>query len=398
MKPLFDLQYNPPAWTPADQKNQASFSRNYSLDPALDKNAWESMMALEAMQNGQAPMPSQQDLSRTIASEQQPQQVQNSVKQSVSMSGAIPQGNEDYFKMMKDAQDKNQANVNGWIQDQNNLTGLLAGQDSQMDISPLLALSDAWTGHNISKGYKGPQSQEEKLAIVQQLKNGILKAQQGLSDDEINMLKTKYAAMQDEKWKKANFGLEKEKLDILKNKAGKPGTLSKADQADRQNLIKTKQAENTERIVNLLDAAKNYESLLDKYGYQITGANRTQLESAYKDLSIKYKEAAKLGALTGPDMNLIEGVINPTTGVMASITGNTIRGGKEGAQKALGQLRENLKNDASLNMQTLRYAFPGEATKSLLDGYQRRLNTGLDEIDSAVEAPVGNHPAMKYRK
>lgn len=219
MKSIFDLNYNPPAWTPADKKTSA-MGLNYSLDPALDQSAWESLAELEAMKNGNAPMPSQQDLSRSIASEQ-PQQVQNSVKQSVSMSGAMPQGNEDYFQMMKDAQDRNQANVNGWVQEQKDLADKLANEETKINLAPGMAFLDSWTGGDTLRGYTKPQTEEEKQAVIQQLKNGILKAQQGLSDDEINMFKTLYNAKMDEKWKRANLGLEREKLDILKDKTVK---------------------------------------------------------------------------------------------------------------------------------------------------------------------------------
>lgn len=58
----------------------------------------------------------------------------------------------------------------------------------QIDISPLLALSDSWTGSRLSPSYKSPQDK------VQLLKEAIRKQRQTLSNAQIQMLKDQMGA------------------------------------------------------------------------------------------------------------------------------------------------------------------------------------------------------------
>jgi hypothetical protein len=157
---------------------------------------------------------------------------------SVSRSGYSPMKNpspeDDYLAKLQDAFAKQQETTGNWVGEQNNVANTLIGQKADVDFSPVMSYIDSWNNRDtLQKGYSKPQSQEEKLAIVQQLKNGILKAQQGLSEDEMNLFKTLYSAKTDkekfdaqQKLAWANYGLDKDKLDILrgKSKAGKAPT------------------------------------------------------------------------------------------------------------------------------------------------------------------------------
>jgi len=52
-----------------------------------------------------------------------------------------------------------------------------------------------------------------------------------------------------------------------------------------------------------------YEKLVEESGIEVTGAGKAKVESAYNDLLLSFKEAANLGVLAGPDMDIIEGSI-----------------------------------------------------------------------------------------
>jgi len=56
----------------------------------------------------------------------------------------------------------------------------------------------------------------------------------------------------------------------------------------------------------------NYENLLKGQNpVLVTSKQRATLQSAYQDLLLSFKEAAKLGVLAGPDMEIIEGAVKP---------------------------------------------------------------------------------------
>lgn len=58
----------------------------------------------------------------------------------------------------------------------------------QMDLSPLMALTDTWTGSNFSKSYKAPESQQDIAFKKAQLEQGLNSQEVGLLDSDIQML------------------------------------------------------------------------------------------------------------------------------------------------------------------------------------------------------------------
>lgn len=77
---------------------------------------------------------------------------------------------------------------------------------------------------------------------------------------------------------------------------------------------------------SLQDSLARYRATLKRYGPTImTGTGKAELDADYTDLLLKQKEAAKLGALTGPDLELMQRMmIDPTslTGQWYEKTGN----------------------------------------------------------------------------
>jgi len=81
--------------------------------------------------------------------------------------------------------------------------------------------------------------------------------------------------------------------------------------------IKKKKAawEDLDNSINRLSQAVN------KYDLRVMpGAEKSELSSAYRDVQIKAKEAAALGAITGPDMDIITGQIPDPTSLTSSLS------------------------------------------------------------------------------
>ena len=84
-------------------------------------------------------------------------------------------------------------------------------------------------------------------------------------------------------------------------------------------------------LQNLESGLNAYEQLLKQYNPQsgdaLTPEKRAALSSAYGDLRMQLKGAYELGAITGPDMQVLEGVLTDPTGPLGMAKG-AIRGNK----------------------------------------------------------------------
>lgn len=58
----------------------------------------------------------------------------------------------------------------------------------QIDLTPLMALTDTWTGSNFSRSYKKPETAQERAYKTAQLEQGLQRQEMGLLDSEIQML------------------------------------------------------------------------------------------------------------------------------------------------------------------------------------------------------------------
>ena len=56
-----------------------------------------------------------------------------------------------------------------------------------------------------------------------------------------------------------------------------------------------------------------YQDLVDEVGTESFGTDKAKLDNAYKELQLSFKEAANLGVLAGPDMDIIEAAIADAT-------------------------------------------------------------------------------------
>lgn len=230
------------------------------------------------------------------------------------------EGQKGYMKNLKDYRDRE------------------ANRALDPNFSALMMASDAWGGTKFLPSYKEPMDAAGKSDRVANADMAVQKALGGITDDEINLLKTQF------------YGLQS-------LKAG--GKSDKEDQADRVDFSKSEEAKKLRSLREMGNAVREYQTLVQgSDGYEVTGEQRKKLEAAYGDLKIKYKEAAKLGALTGPDVKLLEEVIAPATGAWSAIKGETFTGGTEGVLGGIEQIKKNMKKDAEIHKGILQKVYP----------------------------------------
>lgn len=260
----------------------------------------------------------------------------------------------------------------------------LQGQEVQTNLSPLVALTDSWTGSKLLPGYQVPESGAQKMDKVAALKQAINKEKGTMSAEEINLLKAKINAMTTQSifgQKQAGAATEKD------DKEAQNAT------EDRGKILKTDQAKIVQGVVSFNHALNRYEDILSKYppGQRIVGKARQDLDSAYSQLEIKYKEAANLGALSGGDIKIVKEGLAPTTGLDGVLLIG--KGGDEGMKAAFSNLRSQTKKDFDINTGAIAAAY-GKHADPMIKEYKNQFGKVYrgDTGAMSVQAP----PATTY--
>lgn len=174
--------------------------------------------------------------------------------------------------------------------------------------------------------------------------------------------------------------LQRQRDAISRASSGSSG-LSDVQQTKVSN---SRQAKNIEANLKLKEMLSAYKELVKKHGFEGLGQGRAALSSAYSALQIAYKNAAELGAITGPDMAIIEGAIVPASGV-TKYPSYVAAGGAPGVIKSIDQITSNLDNTVKADRATLQAQWGTYAD----DPYIKNL-LGTDKPGASIkDAAVG---------
>lgn len=107
--------------------------------------------------------------------------------------------------------------------------------------------------------------------------------------------------------------------------------------------VNTQEYRGLARNIADVEASLNtYEGLLNQYGAEvIPGEGQLQLDAAYIDMLMGLKDLYELGALTGPDQQMIERVLADPTSAKAKAT--EIVSGRKSLVNQLGLVRDKLR-------------------------------------------------------
>lgn len=191
------------------------------------------------------------------------------------------------------------------IHNQEELLKNALGQKAQLDLSPLMSLADAWSGSKLAQGYKGPSDPQ---ATVQALEGALQKGRNDLSENEIALLKSKLGVegeMMASSERSQDRKLAAQRLQVDKDLA-RGDKLNSRDIALGEAFGKSKDKSSLQGIVDVNRALNNYMTKVNKFKARPYGEGSGEISSAYNDLTLAYKNAAELGALSGPDVGLIQ--------------------------------------------------------------------------------------------
>lgn len=260
----------------------------------------------------------------------------------------------DYKELLK-AEIQNRMAQNNT--DQNAIRGLLNQTDNfknippemRTDYRPAASLVDTWTGSNLARVANKPDTVKDDIRKQLAFRMQIPKF------DNIGAL-SKMAS------------LDKDSIEKTKDV-----------QRMRESMMKSKEGISLIMNNKLLDKARQYQNLVNKYGYEVAGPDAAELEGAYREFQIAYKNAAELGVIAGPDMMLIEGVAPPATG-FKGVLQNKLKGGNEGINQAINQLYKSRQSEMEKSKRVLNYTYPNLNIDSYID-VNRDANSNPDSIE-----------------
>jgi len=143
-------------------------------------------------------------------------------------------------------------------------------------------------------------------------------------------------------------------------------------EAQLKSIDQSIQGKKLKALSDLKTVQDRYQTLVETYGFEAAGEAKSLLDKAYADFKIAYKEAANLGALTGPDVGLIEEAIKPASGII-NYANYVQSGGKEGIVKTLKKSANEAKKEALTNYKNLTLRNPeyssSDYVKSFIDPF-----------------------------
>lgn len=267
------------------------------------------------------PPPTQQDLSMGAAGA--PLQ-----KQPSDYSSQVAQAYESQMQALRSSVGDAEARLKQAMQ-----------QKEQMNLAPLAQLVDAWTGSRFAPMYQAPES---KAKQVQQLQDAVLKARLGVSQTELERLKTLQDQREKELGRQSAERIAGLKLSAAGEAAGEKGT--RADIKMQTEMKRDFNKTFGQQMTGLAEMAKNAKiarDIVEKKGrLPIFGdPEYADYKSAVSQLLTTYnRDKAGLGALAGADLRLLESATGTSVSSFENLVTNTFGSGSVGSIKVLDKI------------------------------------------------------------
>lgn len=250
----------------------------------------------------------------------------------------------------------------------------------QVDLTPISNLLDQWTGQDLTSNYKRPLSPEERNALMLQLENQVQRAREGMSGNEIELLKSQLgieSAREMAQERAEDRKLSREALNVNKSALANDRH-DKEVQRQREAFAKSDDISIMKGTTRFTQALNKYEALVNKYGVAPTGEGAAKLGNAYSDMQVAFKEIEDLGALAGPDLQILFDQVGPAGGI-ANYFKAAARGGKEGVLAQVQGAKEKARNKFSESAAYVKNTFPDIADQQITP-YQKAFDATQIEV------------------
>jgi len=266
----------------------------------MDFSAWQDMNASE--------MPSEEELLMAQLQQAQPQApAQQAMPVQMPMQAQAQQPSpqealiKDYMASANRARKQQQEGIGIY---EKSIQDILGKKDSRLDLSPLAALADSWTGSKLTPAAiaNKPMSPEDRKMLSAKLQ------------DELQKRKSDYSA-----------GLASDlKTQLLLGVQGNKAAQKKQEQAaevaipgyDQDPSVKPsvtevgKLREGVAATQTVQDAVKEYIDLIRKNGtFKVTGPDADKMAALDTKIKLNQKTTEELGAISGPDMAILNTLV-----------------------------------------------------------------------------------------
>ncbi len=270
------------------------------------------------------------------------------------------------------------------------------------NFGPLMAFSDSMTGANTAGAYKAPKSMNEFNAEMINLQDALQKRKGDLSKQEADVLKDKISLYLKDKDDPNKMMMQMMRMNYMQAGIDAMGRnfgnkVGEQQQSMEETFLKSDDAmkiKANSRYANLLN---NYKNLVNKYGYQPAGPGAKALETAFMEVGTAYKDAKGLGALTGPDWDIVKGSITPMTGAGGGVR-NVLAGGAKSVVGGIDSLMSNAENDMYMHRNSASTVFPEQFVDSYVSNVRKARPVPPKQKKAAQPMPTPQSPPQSDRR
>ncbi len=259
----------------------------------------------------------------------------------------------------------------------------------EMDLSPLIALSDAWSQRpsGLLQAYKRPTDQSKN---VQALQEAVLKARGGAS--ELARMRAKDVAQlsQQDEQMRINQEIKRAQISALgQQREGKQDLSAQKFQRESEKEYTKTYGEPLRNLSIFGGKVTALEKKLTEKGDPFWGIDSSEIDALSSSINTDYnRDIAQLGALAGADLELIKSATGQGLGVKEYVM-RQLKGGPQSRVSLLRMLKSDVEKRAT--------AYKNEVTSN--SDYQfvsKRLDNDLRSIDKAMGTNIsgaGNQQA-----
>jgi hypothetical protein len=208
----------------------------------------------------------------------------------------------------------------------------------------------------------------DRLEAIKQLQEQVQRGQRGLTQDQIGFLRT---IMEDRR--AAQLRASEEKAD--KNFGLRV----------RTSLNSSEEAKKVRAVGDLNTKIGTLIEKISKKGASLTGEDKADLDSAFQDVKVAWKDSAGLGAIQKEDANLIEQAIGDSPTTFKGLTGYALIGGKKGLTAKLEGIRKRAVTQGLQHLDSATAAFPYDEAKPILMDMSKKLQVPKTETELLME-------------
>lgn len=272
----------------------------------------------------------------------------------------------------------------------------------QLDLSPLMALSDTWYGGNLSKGYTKPASTEQRTQDIMALQNALSRQKAGVSETELGLIKQRLGgeeALAGMKNAREMAALRRQEHQLAKDQR-QDFKDAQEDQRQVESLAKNNDFKAMQGMIDANEAIGKLKKFISEKGLPNILSNSADLNTfnaLYASAKLSIKKSEDLGALTTSDVDITEGMLGPDGTVLDGIK-QAYLGGDPTLIRALDTITDRYDKNFADKKTVLSKVYTRPRAIDILDTEHARLKslnvTKTSEGTVKIKAPDGEIRAV----